>query len=103
MNLCAVAYGKIENGTPVTMESCYPSVQNQRFDFLANGLIQYHGTNFCLDAGSNPANGLGLKLWTCYPGLAQQTFSYPANSPTNRGLYKTANSEFYTMIKNLML
>lgn len=26
--------------------------------------VQVAGTNFCLDAGSNPANGVQMKIWT---------------------------------------
>ena len=34
--------------------------------------VQLAGTNFCLDAGSNPGNGVGMKIWTCFSGLPQQ-------------------------------
>lgn len=88
-NFCAVVYGTPANGLPVTMEPCYPSVSNQRFDLLESGLIQVPGTNFCFDAGSNPSNGVAMKLWECYPGLAQQTFTFPLL----QGQYRTANSE----------
>jgi hypothetical protein len=72
------------------MQACSATEPLQRFDFLGNGLVQLTGSNFCLDAGSNPANGIALKLWTCYPGLSQQTFSYPQG----QGLFRTANSQF---------
>jgi hypothetical protein len=72
------------------MANCDSSANNQRFNYLSSGLIQYQGTNFCLDAGSNPANGVTMKLWTCYPGLAQQTYNAQGM------LLATANSESWT-------
>lgn len=71
------------------MEACNSGASSQRFNFMGNGLVQFAGTNYCLDAGSNPANGVQMKLWTCYPGLAQQTFAFPQST----GLYRTSNSE----------
>jgi len=39
--------------------------------------LKLTGTNFCLDAGTNPGpNMVEAKIWTCYPGLAQQQFYY---------------------------
>lgn len=41
-----------------------------------DGQVKLFGTNYCLDAGSNPANGVVLKVWTCYPGVPQQQWYY---------------------------
>ena len=87
--------GNPGNGVLVNMENCNPTATSQRWTFMGNGLIQFTGTNFCLDAGSNPANGIQMKLWTCYAGLAQQTFAYPSAA----GLYRTSNSEYGNGVK----
>jgi len=39
-----------------------------------SGSVIVSGTNFALDAGSNPGNNGALKVWTSYPGLYQQTW-----------------------------
>jgi hypothetical protein len=90
-SLCAtVQSGNPGNGVLVNMQDCNPAATSQRWTFMGNGLIQYAGTNLCLDAGSNPANGIQMKLWTCYAGLGPQTWAYPQNA----GLYRTSNSEY---------
>ena len=64
------------------------SATYQSFDPInAQGQIKYHGSDLCLDAGSNPSNGVGLKLWTCgdYP---QQKFNKVGS------MLQTANSKF---------
>jgi hypothetical protein len=50
------------------------------------GQVRLHGTDLCLDAGSNPANGVGAKVWTCgnYP---QQQWAVVGNT------ISTVNSE----------
>jgi hypothetical protein len=88
--LCAtVQSGSAGDGVLVNMQNCDASSTAQRWNFMGNGLIQFAGTNFCLDAGSNPANGVQMKIWTCYAGLAQQTWAYPQSA----GLYRTSNSK----------
>jgi hypothetical protein len=38
---------------------------NQFWDInKGDGQIKLRGTNYCLDAGSNPGNGIELKVWT---------------------------------------
>lgn len=38
--------------------------QYQRWEInRGSGSVKLAGTNFCLDAGSNPANGIGMKIW----------------------------------------
>ncbi len=38
-----------------------------------SGSVILSGTNFALDAGSNPGDHGSLKVWQSYPGLYQQT------------------------------
>jgi hypothetical protein len=64
------------DGTPLISDTCNSS-QLQLFDIArGSGQVKLHGTNLCLDAGSNPGNGIAAKLWTCFPGLFQQTWYY---------------------------
>jgi hypothetical protein len=70
--------GVLADGTLLQLWDCANDVQ-QEFVFTSNGAgtsIQVVGTNFCLDAGSNPSNGSQLKIWTCYAGIAAQTWSF---------------------------
>jgi hypothetical protein len=58
--------GVLADGSLIQLWDCGGS-QNQQFLFTANGAgtaIKVQGTNFCLDAGSNPSNGSKLKIWT---------------------------------------
>ena len=45
------------NPTPFLNFSCLTFNVDQ-------GQVKLHGTNLCLDAGSNPGNGIQAKLWT---------------------------------------
>ncbi|BEJ11136.1 hypothetical protein CspHIS471_0105580 [Cutaneotrichosporon sp. HIS471] len=69
------------NGTPVQVAQCNGSAR-QKFEFVRNaaGQVKVPGTNFCLDAGTNPGNGAKLKIWTCYSGLYQQTWWYTGDN-----------------------
>ena len=51
--------------------------------------VQLAGTNFCLDAGSNPGNGVGMKIWTCFNNLPAQQWFYTGDNRIaleNKGL-----------------
>ncbi|KAH6906254.1 G-X-X-X-Q-X-W domain-containing protein [Coprinopsis sp. MPI-PUGE-AT-0042] len=73
-----------ENGTPVQIYDCNGSAA-QKWVFNVGSPhvpVRLAGTNFCLDAGSNPYNsqGVKLKIWDCYDGLLQQDWYHsPAN------------------------
>ncbi|BEJ13562.1 hypothetical protein CspHIS471_0307360 [Cutaneotrichosporon sp. HIS471] len=89
-NLCVdVAGAKFANGTPVQVYQCN-GTPAQAFTLVrGNQQIKVAGTNFCLDAGSNPANGSKLHLWTCYSGVPQQQWYYTNDNRialTNQGL-----------------
>ncbi|GMK54281.1 hypothetical protein CspeluHIS016_0108670 [Cutaneotrichosporon spelunceum] len=73
--------GIAANGTPVQVYQCNGSAA-QKFEFVRNaaGQVKLAGTNYCLDAGTNPGNGAKLKLWTCYSGLYQQTWWYTGDN-----------------------
>lgn len=89
-NLCVtVQNGYAAQGAEVAISACMtPSFDNEYtgnfelFDLPAGGKgnVRLHGTNKCLDAGSNPANGGGLKIWDCYEGLFQQTWDLTSGS-----------------------
>ncbi|KAF9488539.1 ricin B lectin [Pleurotus eryngii] len=38
--------------------------------------VRLAGTNFCLDAGSQPGNGVGMKIWKCFDNLPAQDWFY---------------------------
>jgi len=84
---CATVQGAYANGTPVNLAPC-TNAGNQRFYEFDGGAIQLVGTNFCLDAGTNPSNGVQMKIWQCYFGLSQQTWNF-----LNGGLIQTANNQ----------
>lgn len=46
-----------------------------------SGSVIVSGTNFALDAGTNPHNNVPAKVWTSFPGLTQQTWYL---TPDNR-------------------
>jgi hypothetical protein len=52
----------------------------QNWDIPGVGNIRLSGTNFCLDAGSNPASGTLMKIWQCYDGAPQQTWTYTGDN-----------------------
>ncbi|ORX38866.1 ricin B lectin domain-containing protein [Kockovaella imperatae] len=84
--MCATVQGSFANGTPVNLAPCTKAA-NQMFYAFDGGAIQLAGTNYCLDAGSNPADGTQMKIWQCYFGLSQQVWNFNGN------LISTANSE----------
>ncbi|KAH6912142.1 G-X-X-X-Q-X-W domain-containing protein [Coprinopsis sp. MPI-PUGE-AT-0042] len=66
-------------GAPLTTIGSYDCNDSdaQRW-FLSYGAtkVQLAGTNFCLDAGSNPGNGTSLKIWECFDNLAAQQWQF---------------------------
>ncbi|KAK7055961.1 carbohydrate-binding module family 13 protein [Favolaschia claudopus] len=84
-NKCLDVRGAVyANGTPVQIYDCNGSQAQKWAIKRGKGSVQVAGTNYCLDAGSNPANGVGMKIWQCYDGLAAQTWYYD-------GVRKTLN------------
>jgi hypothetical protein len=81
--------GVMANGTPVQIYDCN-GTQAQMWALRRGGQqIKVAGTNFCLDAGSNPGNAVGMKIWTCYDNLPQQQWLYNSENQIvlqNRGL-----------------
>jgi len=61
------------NGTPVISVPCVEAMTWNLGVGEATSVVAA-GTEYVLDAGSNPANGGALKLWQSYSGLAQQTW-----------------------------
>lgn len=65
------------NGTPVTINNCASGSRRQSWVFVSGTTsVKLAGTNYCLDAGSNPGNGIKMKVWTCYDNLPAQTWYY---------------------------
>lgn len=60
------------NGVFLTTGSCATAT---KWDINpGSGSVVITGTNFALDAGTNPSNNVAAKVWTSYPGLSQQTW-----------------------------
>ncbi|KAF5336494.1 hypothetical protein D9611_006744 [Ephemerocybe angulata] len=68
--------GVFANGTPVQLYDCNGTPAQNWLLNHGSTKIQRSGTNFCLDAGSNPGNGVGMKIWTCYDGNPAQQWYY---------------------------
>ncbi|KAF8960460.1 ricin B lectin domain-containing protein [Flammula alnicola] len=64
------------NGTPVQIYDCNGTPAQSWTIRRGSTKVQVTGTNFCLDAGTNPANGIGLKIWQCYDNLPAQQWYY---------------------------
>ena len=77
------------NGTPVQIYDCN-GTGAQKFQISrGDGLVKVAGTNFCLDAGTNPTSGSKVHLWQCYPGLTQQQWYWTGDdriAVTGQGL-----------------
>ncbi|KAF9466903.1 ricin B lectin domain-containing protein [Collybia nuda] len=66
--------GVFANGTPVQIYDCNDTpAQGWRLNSEGTSIVLW-GTDFCLDAGSNPGNGVGMKIWTCYGDLPAQSW-----------------------------
>ena len=66
-----VSSGAVSSGTPVVSMACNEA---SVWDINSgSGSIVVSGTNFALDAGTNPGDKGALKVWQSYPGLSQQT------------------------------
>lgn len=83
-NLCLSVNGLPANGASLQLSDCSTVGDATKSGYglwdISKGDqqgIQLVGTNFCLDAGTNPGTAVvGGKIWTCYPGLAQQRWFY---------------------------
>ncbi|KAF7796197.1 hypothetical protein EIP86_007371 [Pleurotus ostreatoroseus] len=64
--------GTLANGTPVQINDCNGNAAQNWTIQGGSTKVMVAGTNFCLDAGSNPTSGVGMKIWQCYSGLVQQ-------------------------------
>jgi len=87
---CLDVQGNVqEDGTPVQVFDCNGSTAQQWLIAHGNTQVKLAGTNFCLDAGSNPANFVGMKIFQCFEGLPQQSWFYTDDeriAVTNMGL-----------------
>ncbi|CAA7262364.1 unnamed protein product [Cyclocybe aegerita] len=73
---CLTVAPPIQNGSPVSIHDCDGSGA-QRWVIKRGGQqIKLSGTNWCLDAGSNPASGVGAKVWQCFDNLPAQWWVY---------------------------
>ncbi|RDB27201.1 Extracellular exo-alpha-L-arabinofuranosidase [Hypsizygus marmoreus] len=80
-NKCLDVRGaQFANGTPVQIYDCNGSNAQQWVINKGNTQVQVAGTNFCLDAGTNPTSGVGMKIWQCYSGLPQQSWYYTGDN-----------------------
>ncbi|KAJ8508457.1 hypothetical protein ONZ45_g9262 [Pleurotus djamor] len=76
-NKCVDVKGDIRaNGTPVQIYDCNGSGAQNWSVKKGSTKVQLTGTNFCLDAGTNPASGVGMKIWICYDNLPAQQWYY---------------------------
>ncbi|PPQ75089.1 hypothetical protein CVT24_010154 [Panaeolus cyanescens] len=71
-----VKWGIMQNGQPVQIYDCNGTPAQMWAIRRGGQQLKVAGTNYCLDAGSNPANGIGMKIWTCYDNLPQQKWLY---------------------------
>lgn len=73
-NTCLTLQGgvQIQNGSPLKVGDCSSAT---RWDINpGSGSVIVSGTNFALDAGTDPHNNVPAKVWQSYPGLTQQTW-----------------------------
>ncbi|PPQ65558.1 hypothetical protein CVT24_010821 [Panaeolus cyanescens] len=81
--------GVFTNGSPVQIYDCNKSAaQNWIIKHGDQTTVQVAGTNFCLDAGSDPKDLVGMKIWQCFKGLSAQSWSYTPDS-----LIRLSNTE----------
>ena len=74
---CLDVQGNVRaNGTPVQVYECNGTGAQQWTVKKGSGAVQLAGTNYCLDAGSNPGNGIKMKIWQCYSGIPAQSWYY---------------------------
>ncbi|KAJ3525566.1 hypothetical protein NM688_g8384 [Phlebia brevispora] len=69
-----------QNGTPVDIYDCNGTGAQNWVINSGTTAVQVAGTNYCLDAGSNPGDGTQMKIWECYSGLMQQTWYYTGDN-----------------------
>ncbi|KDQ25612.1 carbohydrate-binding module family 13 protein, partial [Pleurotus ostreatus PC15] len=68
--------GTLANGTPVQIYDCNGTAAQKWIVQKGQTKVRLAGTNFCLDAGSNPGNSIRMKIWTCYDNLPAQEWYY---------------------------
>ncbi|KAL0951942.1 hypothetical protein HGRIS_008594 [Hohenbuehelia grisea] len=74
---CLDVEGNVQaNGTPVQIYDCNGTGAQQWVINTGDTKVQLAGTNFCLDAGSEPGNAVRMKIWTCYDNLPAQAWRY---------------------------
>jgi len=70
---CLHSVPRSGSGYPITTQDCN-FASTIRWDINpGSGSVLVSGTNYAMDAGSNPGNNGGVKIWQSYPGLYQQT------------------------------
>ncbi|KAI5449775.1 hypothetical protein NCC49_004065 [Naganishia albida] len=77
------------NGAAVQIYDCNGSSAQRWSINRGAGQVRLTGTNFCLDAGSNPGNGIKMKIWQCYDNLPAQNWYFTGDNRialTNQGL-----------------
>jgi len=78
---CLSVQGTPADGALVTPADCFAGGGARLWDISpGDGLVRLSGTNFCLDAGTNPHNNVEMKVWTCYPGLSNQQWYYTSDN-----------------------
>ncbi|KAF7440082.1 hypothetical protein PC9H_000425 [Pleurotus ostreatus] len=68
------------NGTPVQIYDCNGTGAQKWIVQKGQTKVRLAGTNFCLDAGSNPANSVRMKIWQCYDNLPAQEWYYTGDN-----------------------
>ncbi|TFK19341.1 G-X-X-X-Q-X-W domain-containing protein [Coprinopsis marcescibilis] len=77
------------NGTPVQIYDCNGTNAQKWIIRQGTGQVRVAGTNFCLDASSNPGNAVQMKLWQCFDNLPAQQWDFTIDNRivlNNRGL-----------------
>jgi len=82
-NLCLdVTGGADKDGTQVQIYQCFDNNTNQKWQFNADGSIQWAGHNKCLDVtNGNYNSGTPLQIWTCSKGNKNQKWGASPVAP----------------------
>lgn len=72
-NQCLDVTGGVDkDGTKVQIYQCFDNNSNQKWQFNADGSIQWAGHNKCLDVTDGEFSGTLLQIWTCSKGNKNQ-------------------------------
>ncbi|KAF6747303.1 G-X-X-X-Q-X-W domain-containing protein [Ephemerocybe angulata] len=71
--------GVLANGTPVQIYECNGTTAQKWVIKRGGQQIKLSGTDYCLDAGSNPASGVKMKIWQCLSNVAAQQWTYTSD------------------------